>query len=237
MFELTDRVVVITGAPGNLGRAATAAFAQAGARLALLHPSTEKLQEAFGDFAEDRHLLVGGADQTSPDMLADAVARVVNAFGRIDVLFNTVGGFAGGRGVLEEDWNTWRELYAINVQTTFHACRAVAPVMIEGGGGRIVNTASPHAWKAPRGVAAYAAAKAAVLRLTESLAAELGGHGINVNAVVPGTLDTPANRAAMPDADFATWVSPRAVADVAVFLASDAARAVNGAAIPVTAGR
>jgi NAD(P)-dependent dehydrogenase (short-subunit alcohol dehydrogenase family) len=236
MFELTDRVVVITGAPGNLGRAAAAAFAQAGARLALLHHSTEALREAFEELADDGHLLVGGADQTRPRMVADAVARVVNVYGRIDVLFNTVGGFAAGGGVLSDQWETWQKLYDVNVQTTFHTCRAVAPVMIDGGGGRIVNTASPHAWQAPQGVAAYAAAKAAVLRLTESLAAELGGHGINVNAVVPGTLDTPGNRAAMPDADPAAWVSPRAVADVAVFLASDAARAVRGAAIPVTAG-
>ncbi len=234
MFELTDRVAVITGAPGNLGRAAVAAFAEAGARLALVHHSAERLREAFSDLPEGRHLLVGGVDQTRPQTVNDAVARVVDAFGRIDVLFNTVGGFAAA-GVLEDRWETWQGLYDINVQTTFHACRAVAPVMIEGGGGRIVNTASPHAWKAPGGVAAYAASKAAVLRLTESLAAELGGHGINVNAVVPGTLDTPSNRAAMPDADPTAWVSPRAVADVAVFLASDAARAVRGAAIPVTA--
>ena len=234
MYDLTDRVVVITGAPGNLGRASVAAFVQAGARLALVHHSVERLREAFSDLPEGRNLLVGGVDQTRPQTVNDAVAQVVDAFGRIDVLFNTVGGFAGGRDLVEEEWQSWEELWVVNVQTTFHACRAVAPVMIEGGRGRIINPASPHGWRAPRGVAAYGAAKAAVLRLTESLASELGGRGINVNAVVPGTLDTPANRAAMPDADPARWVSPRAVADVAVFLASDAARAVQAAAIPVT---
>jgi len=153
-------------------------------------------------------------------------------FGGIDVLVNVAGGF---RWELVEggQLETWDEMYAMNLRTAVVSSRAALPALLERGRGRIVNVGAGAALRATAGMGAYAASKSGVERLTEALAAELKDRGITVNAVLPGTIDTPRNRADMPDADFARWVAPEAIADVIVFLASDAARAVTGAAIPV----
>jgi NAD(P)-dependent dehydrogenase (short-subunit alcohol dehydrogenase family) len=153
-------------------------------------------------------------------------------FGGIDALVNVAGGF---RWELLRDGEveTWDELYAINLRTAVVACKAALPALLERGRGRIINVGAGAAARAAAGMGAYAASKSGVERLTESLAAELRDRGVTVNAVLPGIIDTPRNRADMPDADFARWVAPEAIADVIVFLASDAARAVTGAAVPV----
>jgi NAD(P)-dependent dehydrogenase (short-subunit alcohol dehydrogenase family) len=151
----------------------------------------------------------------------------------VDALLNTVGAFRGGVPVTEEEPSTWEFLMSVNLRTTLLMSKAVLPAMFEQRRGRIINTVSRNALAGAAGSAAYGAAKAAVLRLSESLALEVRDSGITVNCLVPGTIDTPQNRAAMPDADHDRWVAPEAIADVAVFLASDAARAVSGAAIPV----
>jgi NAD(P)-dependent dehydrogenase (short-subunit alcohol dehydrogenase family) len=161
------------------------------------------------------------------------VEEAVKRLGRIDVLVNAAGGWRGGKPAHETPLEVWDLMLDLNARTAFVASRAVIPVMLQQGSGRIVNVASRAALQGGRRSAAYSASKAAVVRLTESMDAELKGQGINVNCILPSTIDTPQNRAAMPKADTSRWVEPEALADVILFLASDAARAVHGAAIPV----
>jgi NAD(P)-dependent dehydrogenase (short-subunit alcohol dehydrogenase family) len=149
------------------------------------------------------------------------------------VLVNTVGAWRGGKPLHEADLTDWDFLFTANVRTTLLACRAVIPTMLKQGRGWIINIASRDALCGSAGYAAYSATKSAVLRLTEALADEVKRSNVNVNCIMPGTIDTPQNRAAIPNADFTKWVEPDAFADVILFLASDAARAINGAAIPV----
>jgi len=235
MMDVTDKVALVTGASGNLGGAVVRRFSEAGARLALVDRAEDRLAELFPELAEgDRHHLAGGVDATDAVAFAAAVAEAQDRLGGIDILVNTVGGFRGGPKVHEGDLETWDFLYAINLKTVVVACRALVPVFLEQGHGRIVNTAAGAGLSAPAGLAAYSASKAGVIRLTEGLAQELKAHGITANCVLPGTIDTPQNREAMPNADVTKWVAPEAIADAILFLASDAARAVTGAALPVT---
>jgi NAD(P)-dependent dehydrogenase (short-subunit alcohol dehydrogenase family) len=161
------------------------------------------------------------------------VEGALRRFGRIDVLVNAAGGYRAGTPVHDTPLETWEFLLSLNARTAFITSSAVVPAMLEQGSGKIVNVAARAALKGGAKSAAYSASKSAVLRLTESLSAELKGSGINANCVLPGTIDTPQNREAMPNADTSRWVAPEALADVILFLASDAARAVHGAAVPV----
>jgi NAD(P)-dependent dehydrogenase (short-subunit alcohol dehydrogenase family) len=163
----------------------------------------------------------------------DGAARVVAAAGGAEVLVNGVGGFAGGTPVHETDLETWDRLYRLNVRTAVALSRAVVPGMIARRSGVILNVASRAALDRPAGLSAYAASKAAVLVLTETLQKELVSHGVRVNAVVPTTIDTPANRAAMPGSDFSQWTPPARIADILLWLASPAATVVRGGLIPV----
>jgi NAD(P)-dependent dehydrogenase (short-subunit alcohol dehydrogenase family) len=230
----TEKVVMITGAVGNLGLATAKAFQQGGHRTVLVDRSLDRLQKAYSDLvACPQHLLAGGVDLSSPDSVQKLLADATNRFGSVDVLVNTVGAWGGGKPVHEEDLATWDFLLNVNLRTALHCCRAVIPQMINQGHGKIINVASRDGLAGTAGYAAYSVSKSAVLRLTEALADELKNSNINVNCIMPGTIDTPQNRAAIPYADFSKWVEPSALADVILFLASDAARAINGAAIPV----
>jgi len=234
MGTLDARVAIVTGAAGNLGRATAAAMRAAGARTVLVDAREADLRAAHPGAAKDAdQLLCGDADLTDEKSAGAIVATARERFGRIDVLVNTVGGFRGGKAVQEEDLATWDFMMAINLRTTLLACRAVLPGFLAQGGGAIVNVAAGAALATPAGLAAYSASKSAVIRLTEALAAEGKARGVRANAVLPSTIDTPQNRAAMPKADSSKWVAPEAIADVIVFLASDAARAVTGVALPV----
>ena len=234
MFDFNDRVVIVTGAVGNLGLATAKAFQRAGARTALVDRSPDRLKRAYAEIADSRdHFLAGDVDLTDPTSVSRFVGEARERFGRLDVLVNTVGGFRGGKPVHEDDPGNWDFLFAVNVRTTLECCRAVIPHLLRAGRGKIVNVASRGALAGDGGYAPYSAAKSAVVRLTESLADELKESGINVNCVLPGTIDTPQNRQERPAADHGKWVEPAAVANVILFLASDAARAVNGAAVPV----
>jgi NAD(P)-dependent dehydrogenase (short-subunit alcohol dehydrogenase family) len=234
MSDMKDRVVLITGAAGNLGQATAGAFRRAGARTMVVDRSPDRLAEIYPDAADSPdHVLAAGIDLTDPEAVDGLAQTVRDRWGRIDALVNTVGTFRGGKPVHEEPLETWDFLFRVNVRTTLLTSRAVIPLMLEQGGGRIVNVASRNALQGDAGVAAYSATKSAVVRLTESLAAEVRASSVNVNAVLPGTIDTPENRRAMPDADFDSWVSPEAIADVIVFLASDAARGITGATLPI----
>jgi NAD(P)-dependent dehydrogenase (short-subunit alcohol dehydrogenase family) len=159
--------------------------------------------------------------------------QTVERFGRVDILVNTVGGYRGGKPVHDTDLADWDFLFGINLRTTLLCCKAAVPHMLKQSSGKIINVASRDAIAGSASYAAYGASKSAVLRLTESLAAELKASNINANAIMPGTIDTPQNRAAVPNGDYSKWVPPEAIAGVIAFLASDASRAINGAAIPV----
>ena len=234
MDAFTDRVVIVTGAAGNLGSAVARAFRAAGARLVLVDRAPDRMPVLFPDLADSPdHYLAAGVDLTDADAAKGVVEETLRRLGRIDVLVHTVGGYRGGQPVHETDLETWQFLFDLNVRTALTVTRAVVPVMVAQGAGRIIYVAARAGLEGGKNMAAYSAAKSALIRLTESLAAELRGTGVTVNCVLPSTIDTPQNRAAMPKADPARWVKPEAIADVILFLASDAARAVHGAAIPV----
>ncbi len=234
MFDFSDRVVMVSGASGNLGQAVAWAFHAAGAHLVLLDRAPERLPGLFPELVgSSEHLLIGSVDATDADSVERAVGTAIERFGRIDVVANTVGGYRAGTPVHETPLQTWDFMLNLNALSAFILSRAVVPHMLEQGSGKIVHVSARAALKGGAKSAAYSVSKSAIVRLVESLAAELRHDGINANCVLPGTIDTPQNRQAMPQADYGRWVSPEAIADVMLFLASDAARAVNGAAVPV----
>lgn len=224
------RTVMVTGAAGTLGRAVAAAFAAEGANLVLLG-HREAPPPAGLDAAS---CLVVAADLLDAGQVADAAGRARDRFGAIDVLCNIAGGFRMGEAVHETGDATWDFLLDLNARSIVHTARAVVPGMVERGEGRIVNVAAHAAQRGVAGMGAYCVSKSAVMRLTESMAAELRERGINVNCVMPTIIDTPENRRSMPDADPTRWVAPADLAEVIRFLASPAARAIHGAALPVT---
>ena len=234
MFDFSDRVVIVTGAAGNLGSAVARAFQSAGARLTLVDRAPDRLPRKFPDLLDSsRYLLVTSTDLTDAEAVQRMAEETMGHFGRIDVLVNTAGGYRGGTPLHETSLETWDFLLNLNARSVFLVSRAVAPYMLRRGYGKIVNVGARVGLSGRANMAAYSASKSAVVRLTESMDAELREAGINVNCVLPGTIDTPANRQAMPKADFSRWVKPEAIAEVILFLASDSARALHGVAIPV----
>jgi NAD(P)-dependent dehydrogenase (short-subunit alcohol dehydrogenase family) len=226
------KTCLITGAAGNLGRAVGAAFASAGATLVLLDRELKNLRAAYGDKAE--RVLLLEVDLLDADAVAKAVETALQRFPRIDILCNIAGGFRTGSPVHETPENTWGLMLDLNAKSVINTARAVVPGMIAAGHGKIISIAALAGLGGKANMGAYSASKSAVIRLTESMSAELRDKGINVNCILPSIIDTPQNRADMPGADHRRWVSPEALADVMLFLASDQARAIHGAAIPVT---
>lgn len=231
-MNFENQTVMVTGAGGNLGRAVAHAFARAGAKLVLVDLQRESLEKAFGQ--EDAQSLFVPANLLDKDQVSAAVKTATDRFTRIDVVCNLAGGFRMGPPVHETSDQDWNFLFDLNVRSMLHVIRAVVPLMIDSGGGKIVNVAANAALKGIAQMGAYCAAKDVVIRLTEAMAAELRDKNINVNCVLPSIIDTPENRAAMPDADPDRWVAPGALADAIAFLASERARAIHGAALPVT---
>jgi NAD(P)-dependent dehydrogenase (short-subunit alcohol dehydrogenase family) len=226
-----QRVVMVTGAAGNLGRAVAQAFARAGDRLVLVDLHADALGTAFGADGEDRLLVA--ADLLDRQQASDAAKAALDRFGRLDVLCHLAGGFRMGEAVHETSDETWDFLSDLNVRTFLNMARAVVPAMT-GSGGKVVAVGAGAAQKGVAHMGAYCATKASVVRLVEAMSAELRERGINVNCVLPSIIDTPENRRAMPEADASRWVAPAALADAIAFLASDAARAIHGVALPVT---
>lgn len=229
-----DRVVLVTGAAGSLGQAVARRFKRDGAKLVLTDLDGDRLEAAANqlDFDPETDLAITGnvTDEASArGLVAEALAR----FGRLDVLANVAGGFRMGPPVHEMPLDDWDFLMNLNAKSVLVMAKAVVPAMIERGQGRIINVAARAALQGAGHMAAYSASKAAVIRLTESMATELLDRGITVNCILPSTIDTPPNRAAMPKADFSKWVAPDSLANVVAFLASEAARDVSGAAVPV----
>ena len=224
-----QRVVIVTGAFGALGRAVARRFAAGGDAVGLLDRGAVP-PELAREFVAP-HLLIPGVDLADAASTAKAVGSTVERTTRIDALVNVAGGFRFE--TLESgDIATWELMFAMNLKTAVNASKAVLPHLLVRGGS-IVNIGAGAAGRAHAGMGAYTASKAGVERLTEALAEELKDRNITVNCVLPGTIDTPQNRATMAGADFSRWVAPAAIAEVIHFLASDAARAVNGAAIRV----
>ena len=221
--------VIVTGGFGILGQAVSAAFTDRGDKVARIDFASSPASALEGA------LDVGGVDLTDAAATQAALDKVSAAHGGIDVLVNIAGGFAwetldGG------SLDTWAKMHAMNLVTAATITKLALPSLKKSADGRIVNIGAGGAIKAGMGMGAYAASKAGVHKLTEALAEELGGQSVTVNAVLPSIIDTPTNRADMPDANFAEWVQPAAIADVILFLASPAARGVTGALIPVTRG-
>ena len=226
------RSIIVTGGFGILGQAVAQAFAGAGDKVARIDLAAEAVAGAPDPAG---CLDLGAIDLTDAAATAAALDQVVAAHGGIDVLVNIAGGFTwetldGG------NLATWAKMQAMNLTSNVTITRLALPQLGKSTAGRIVNIGAGAAIKAAAGMGAYAAAKSGVHRLTEALAEEMASQGVTVNAVLPSIIDTPSNRADMPDADHSTWVQPAAIADVILFLASPAARAITGALIPVTRG-
>lgn len=226
-----QQTILITGAAGQLGAAVASTFQQRGARLVLLDRDAGALQRRFGDIAD---AVLVDVDLLDRAQVAERVAQALARVGRIHTLCHVAGGFRMGEKVHETSGQTWDFLLGLNAGSLLNIAAAVVPHLIAQGGGQIVTVGAAAALKGGADMGAYAASKAALIRLTESMSAELRDQGVNVNCVLPSIIDTPDNRASMPDADVSRWVAPEALADVIAFLASDAARAIHGAAIPVT---
>jgi NAD(P)-dependent dehydrogenase (short-subunit alcohol dehydrogenase family) len=229
---MKGKTIVVTGGFGALGSGVAAAAIDRGASVAVLDVAPSA-PEALADRLGPKALLIGGVDLSSPEGAQQAMGAVKANFGRLDALLNIAGGFQW-EPVEGGSPESWDRMFALNLKTALNACKAALPYLLESGAGRIVNVGAQSALHAASGMGPYAASKSAVHRLTEALADELKLKGVTVNAVLPSTIDTPANRRDMPKADFDRWVSPADLAAVILFLASDEAKAVTGTLIPVS---
>jgi len=234
-MNFQDKVVLVTGGTGGLGREVTMAFLEAGASVVVTYVIPEEfaavVSAAEGIGAQPpvgTHL-----DVTDEQAVGKFIAEIVAKHGRLDVLVNTVGGYAGGTSFWETDSRTYGKMFDLNLKAGFVLARAVVPQMIRQNRGWIVNIASKAAFDHAAGAALYAASKAGALALMDSLAADVKPYNINVNSVLPSIIDTAANRKAMPEADFSKWPKPQEIAQVILFLCSEEARLIHGAAIPV----
>lgn len=234
MTTLSDRVAIVTGGTGALGQAVTLRLLGAGAHVAVPWIVEEERARLEARVAADQRasLLAERADVTDETAMTAFTEKVLARHRRIDVLVTAVGGFAMG-ALIETDRETWDRMLAMNLTSAFTAARAIVPHMVAAGRGRVVTVASRAVVPPTGGCIGYTVAKAGVIAFTQALAAEVRGRGVTVNAVLPSTMDTPANRAAMPDADPKQWVPVESVAEVIAFLASDEAAHVSGTLVTV----
>jgi NAD(P)-dependent dehydrogenase (short-subunit alcohol dehydrogenase family) len=223
------RSVIVTGGFGALGHTVAEAFSSQGYKVARID-FVQSPRSALPGALE-----IGGVDLTDAAATRAALDKVVAAHGGIDVLVNIAGGFTW-ETLAEGDLESWARMHTMNVTTAATITKLALPELLKGEETRIINIGAGAAVKAGMGMGAYAASKSGVHRLTEALAEELAGSSVTVNAILPSIIDTPTNRKDMPDADASQWVQPAAIADVILFLASPAARAINGALIPVSRG-
>ncbi len=228
------RVVIVAGGTGGLGRAVSLAFLEEGAKVIATYRKDEEFR-ALKDAAGPNASSLEGRDVDVTDEAAttEFINGVVAKHGALDVLVNTVGAYAGGVKLWDMTTKVFDQMLALNLRSGYVLARAVMPAMLKAGHGSIVNVAAKAALDHGAGAAAYAASKAAAVALMDSLAADARGTGVRVNSILPSIIDTAANRLAMPDADFATWPKPQDIAQVVLFLSSDLAKTIHGAAVPV----
>jgi NAD(P)-dependent dehydrogenase (short-subunit alcohol dehydrogenase family) len=230
-----DKVVLVTGGTGGLGREVAMAFVEAGARVFVTYRAADEfaalVSAAQRSGAEPPAGMI--VDVTDAPAVEKLVAEVVAKHGRLDILVNAVGAYAGGTNLWEVHASTYDKMMQLNARAGFVLAQAVVPQMIRQNRGWIVNVASKAAFDHAAGGALYAASKAATLAMMDSLAADVKPYNINVNSVLPSIIDTAANRKAMPGADFAKWPKPQEIARVILFLCSEDAKVIHGAAIPV----
>lgn len=236
-LSFSDKVVLVAGGTGGLGKAVSLAFLAEGARTFVTYRSEPELAALRRDAAAQSSLLEGRAvDVTDEGSVGGLVDEIIARQGRLDAMVNTVGGYAGGIKLWNLQNSTFDRMLELNLRAGFVLSRAAVGSMLKQGYGAIVNVAAKAAIDHGGGAAAYAASKAAAVAMMDSLAEDLKGTGVRVNSILPSIIDTEANRRAMPDADFSKWPKPEDLARVVLFLASDAARVIHGAAVPVYGG-
>jgi NAD(P)-dependent dehydrogenase (short-subunit alcohol dehydrogenase family) len=230
--SVDNKVTIISGASGGLGGTVSRMFYEAGARVVLLGSRLTGVQELAAELGHDR-ILPLATNLSDPAGAEGVVQTTLAHFGRVDILLNLAGGFGGGKPVSDSAADDLDKMLDLNLRTAYNLSQAAVKPMIAQQWGRIINVASRDALRGRPNYSAYAISKAAVLRLTESMAAEVQNDFITVNAILPGTIDTEANRKSSPDADFSKWVKPAEIGATLLFLASEGAAAINGAAIPL----
>lgn len=230
-YKFTNQVAVVTGAAGNLGSAVAELFYRAGADIALVDINFDRLTHPR--WKKAKNIGMFETDLTDVNSVNNSVAAINKRFKKIDILTNIAGGFKMGPPVHETPVADWDFMLNMNTKSVFLMCRAVIPHMLKKKKGKIVNVAARAAVEGKAKMATYCVSKAAVITLTESLAAEHKMNNINVNCIMPGTIDTPQNRADMPDANFSNWVPTTDLANEILHLCSEQAKGVTGAAVPV----
>src|SRR5437868_6676697 len=224
---MQGKVVLVTGANGGLGTYVTQAFLDAGSTVV---GTSRKIQQS--DF-DNPNFTALAAEISTREGAKTLVDQVVARFGRLDVLAHTVGGFTGGQSIADTDDATFQRMFDLNLNSVFHILRAAIPPLRQTGAGRIIAIGSRAALEPGAGVGAYSASKAAMVSLIRTVALENKDAGLTANVILPGTMDTPANRKAIPNADVSKWVRPASVAELVIWLAGDAGKDINGAVIPV----
>jgi NAD(P)-dependent dehydrogenase (short-subunit alcohol dehydrogenase family) len=232
--EFSEKIVLVAGGTGGLGRAVSVAFLEQGAQVAVTFRHENEFQVLKDAAANHATRLFGfNVDVTDPAQTVDLVKQIVSQSSRLDVLVNTVGGYAGGTPLWELDPETFTRMIDLNLRATYALAKSAVPPMLGRKSGAIVNISSKAAWDHAAGASAYTSTKAAAVALVDSLAADLIGTGVRANSILPSIIDTEANRKAMPNADFSKWPKAEDIAEVVLFLASDHARVIHGASIPV----
>lgn len=231
---MNGKFALVAGGTGGLGKAVTLLFLKAGAKVAVTYVKEDELallRNEASDYAGS--VTAYSVNVTDDASVQSAVNTLVANHGRIDVLVNTVGGYAGGLKLWETDPKVFSQMLDLNLRSGYLLARNVVPIMLKQKSGAIVNIAAKAAIDHAAGASAYAATKAAAVAMMDCLAEDLKGTGVRVNSVLPSIIDTPANRRAMPEANFAKWPKPEEIARVILFLCSDEARLIHGASIPV----
>jgi NAD(P)-dependent dehydrogenase (short-subunit alcohol dehydrogenase family) len=226
------KIALVTGGTGGLGKAVSLAFLREGAAVIATYVKREEA-DALKDIAGHAKLELLPLDATDESACRNLVDGITARYGRLDILVNTIGAYAGGKPLWETEAKVFHLMMALNLNSGFNMARAVVPAMLKQKAGNIVNIAAKAAFDHAAGAAAYAASKSAALALFDCLAQDLKGSGVRVNSILPSIIDTEANRKAMPDADFSKWPKPEEIAQVILFLSSDQAKVVHGAAVPV----
>jgi NAD(P)-dependent dehydrogenase (short-subunit alcohol dehydrogenase family) len=232
-INFSGKTVLVAGGTGGLGNAVSLAFLAEGASVVVTYRKEEEfaaLKKAIGVEAALEGSLV---DVTDERATAELVSSIVARHGRLDALVNTVGGYVGGVTLWELETKVFDAMLSLNLRSGYALARAVLPAMLKQRHGSIVNVAAKAAFDHGAGASAYAASKAAAVAMMDSLAADVKGTGVRVNSILPSIIDTAVNRKAMPNADFASWPKPEEIAQVILFLCSDTAAVIHGAAIPV----